>query len=241
MSAIPSISVVLPAFNESAVIADVVTRSGRALLANGVVDAEIIVVDDGSHDATAAEAQAAQAAAGVPVRVIRHSRNRGYGAALRSGFEGATRDAVWLMDSDAQFDPADLSRVLPLYSPRTAVYAYRLKRRDTLLRRANHAAFFVLVRALFGPSVHDVNCAFKLFPRELGVGLEAAGAVISTELVLRTRRSGYLVAEIGVPHYPRTAGKATGANPRVVLLAFVELWRLWRRRGSLQMAKRPAA
>ncbi len=237
----PSISAVLPAFNEAAIIASVVTRTGEALRANGVTTSEIIVVDDGSSDATSAEATAAAITAGVPVRVVPHARNRGYGAALRTGFEAAKYDAVWLMDSDGQFDPADLSRVLPHYASDTAVYCYRKRRRDTLMRRANHTAFFWLVRILLGPSVHDVNCAFKLFPRPLGVGLEADGAVISTELVLRTRRTGYRVVEVGVPHYPRTSGKATGANPAVVLRAFAELFRLWRRRGGLASAVQPPA
>jgi hypothetical protein len=103
-----------------------------------------------------------------------------------------------------------------------------------VLRRANHVAFFTLVRALFGPSIRDVNCAFKLFPRRLGVGLRSAGAMISTELALRARHLGYQIVEVSVPHYPRTAGIATGANPRVVARAFAELWQLRRDPVSLR-------
>ena len=127
------------------------------------------------------------------------------------------------MDSDGQFDPNDLSLLLRHYGSRTAVFGYRLNRQDTVMRRANHAAFFSLVRMVYGKTATDVNCAFKLFPAELGKGLHAEGAIISTELILRTRHHGYNIAEVGVPHYPRLAGKATGANPKVVARAFAEL------------------
>lgn len=220
----PSISVVLPAFNEEAVIADVVRRTTRALASAGVSDAEIVVVDDGSTDRTGERAQAA--AAEIPVRIVRHRHNRGYGAALRSGFDAATRQAIWLMDADGQFNPADLPLLLDRYRHDTLVAGNRRRRRDPWMRRLNHACFFLVVRGLFGRTVGDVNCAFKLFPRPLGAGLSAEGAVISTELVLRARESGYQIVEVDVPHHPRRSGRATGANWRVVARAFVEVVRL---------------
>jgi glycosyltransferase involved in cell wall biosynthesis len=221
----PSISAVLPAYNEEAVIAETVRRTVSALTGLGVADFEILVIDDGSSDATAARASTAEAPA-RHVRVVSHPRNRGYGAALRTGFEAATREAVFLMDSDGQFDPAEITRLLALYGPDRVVCGYRIRRKDTWVRRFYHKAFFGLVRLGFGPTVRDVNCAFKLFPRAVGRGLHADGALVSTELLVRARRSGYRLMDVGVHHYPRTTGRATGANIGVVLRAFRELWQL---------------
>ncbi|MGA8360012.1 MAG: glycosyltransferase family 2 protein, partial [Candidatus Dormiibacterota bacterium] len=160
------------------------------------------------------------------VRVVSHHRNRGYGAALRTGFEAATCDAVFLMDSDGQFDPTEISRLLALYGRDRVVCGHRIRRKDTWARRFYHKAFFGLVRLGFGPTVRDVNCAFKLFPRAVGRGLHADGALVSTELLVRARRSGYRLMDVGVHHYPRTTGRATGADIGVVLRAFRELWQL---------------
>ncbi|MCA1683059.1 MAG: glycosyltransferase family 2 protein, partial [Actinobacteria bacterium] len=164
----PSVTAVLPAFNEGAVIEAVVRRTAAALRSCGVERFEIVVVDDGSVDSTA-ELVNSLAREGLAVRVVAHESNRGYGAALRTGFAAAAHDAVWLMDSDEQFDPDDLRRLLPHYASDTAVMGYREHRRDPWLRRANHMAFFGLVRLLFGATVRDVNCAFKLFPRAVGL------------------------------------------------------------------------
>jgi glycosyltransferase involved in cell wall biosynthesis len=233
-----SISAVLPAFNEEAVIAGVVLETAEALkrLAGHF---EIVVVDDGSHDATAD--RASHAAPGAEVRVISHRVNRGYGAALRTGFDAARCDAVWLMDADGQFDPSDLRLVLPHYGPDRVVAGYRINRQDGATRRASNLAFFGVVRLLFGRTVSDVNCAFKLFPAAVGRGLRCDGAMISTELLLRAQTSGYRLVEVGVRHHPRRAGHATGSDPRVVMRAFRELWRLRRNPSLLGTVAPPGA
>ena len=231
-----SISAVLPAFNEEAVIGDVVAQAAGVLAAS-VARYEIIVVDDGSGDATGDRALAAA----DNVRVLTHDTNRGYGAALRTGFDAATCEAVWLMDGDGQFDPAELGRLLALYGPDRVVAGYRLDRQDGTLRRAYNLAFFGVVRALFGRTVSDVNCAFKLFPAEVGRGLRCDGAMVSTELLLRAQQSGYRLVEVGVHHRPRRAGRATGADPRVVARAFAELVRLRRHPSLLGTVTPPVA
>src|SRR5437588_12577076 len=130
----PSVSAVLPAYNESAGIGEVVPRAARALTRLGVPNPQIIVVDDGSRDGTA-DAARQGATPGVALDVIAHDVNRGYGAALRTGFDAAERDAVWLMDSDGQFDPDDLERLLPHYQPDRMVVGYRIRRNDPVIRR----------------------------------------------------------------------------------------------------------
>jgi glycosyltransferase involved in cell wall biosynthesis len=231
MNMTPSITVVLPAYNEVQVIGNVVQRTASALRRHAASGSEIVVVDDGSTDGTAAAAGKASLD-GIPVRVISHPVNRGYGAALRTGFAAANAEAIWIMDSDGQFDPEDLKLLLPLYSRDTVVAGYRISRQDPLMRRLSNRAFFSIVRAVFGRTVRDVNCAFKLLPRAAAAGLRSEGAMISTELMERARRRGYKIAEVGVPHHPRTTGRATGANRHVVARAFWELWRMWRDRAS---------
>lgn len=232
-SALPaSLSVVLPSYNEEAIIGTTVRGVFDVLARSGVADCEVIVVDDGSADDTAHSVESLREE--FPgLRLLRHPRNLGYGAALRTGFDAATGEATVLMDSDGQFDPADILRLLEHWSPDAIVAGYRQHRSDNLMRTLNHRAFFTVVRMLFGRSLRDMNCAMKLFPTQIGQGLSADGAVISTQLVLRAQRAGYRVVEIPVRHLPRTTGSPTGANWRVVLRAFGELGRLRRDRTAL--------
>lgn len=219
------VSAVLPAFNEARVIATTVRRTHAALVDSGMEPYEIVVVDDGSTDGTGAElGLVAQELAGV--RTVGHVRNRGYGAALKTGFEAARHEAIFLMDSDGQFDPRELRLLLEHWDGRTVVCGYRARRSDPLSRRLNNRAFFAVVNTRLGRTARDVNCAFKLFPRELGQGLTSDGALISTELLLRARQAGYAIADVAVTHAPRLTGRPTGANPKVVARAFKELWAL---------------
>lgn len=217
----------LPAHNEEAVIATTLRRTHAALAATGASRYEVIVVDDGSTDGTrtACEQVAHELA---HVRVIAHASNRGYGCALRSGFDAARGSAVFLMDSDGQFDPGEIRLLLRHWDGRTLVCGERVRRRDPALRRFNNAAFFALVTMRFGSIARDVNCGFKLFPRTAASGLGARGALVSTELILLARERGYRVVDVPVSHAPRRTGAASGARPSVVLRAFAELWWLHR-------------
>ena len=217
------VSAVLPAFNEEGNLAECVARLGQALQANTAAH-EVIVVDDGSRDGTG-ELLAQLERATPTLRVVTHPHNRGYGAALRSGFEAARYEWVFVMDADNQFDPADVTRLLERSPDADIVAGYRLQRKDPLVRRLNALAFFTLVRLLFGRLVRDVNCAFKLIRRDLlrQLDLRSDGALINTELLYRARERGARVVEVPVRHFPRSSGKQTGANPRVVLRAFAEL------------------
>jgi glycosyltransferase involved in cell wall biosynthesis len=223
-----SISAVLPAYNEAAVIASTVQAVAGTLAALGA-DYEIIVVNDGSRDGTAAVLAGLQPALPA-LRVVTHPTNRGYGAALASGFDAASRELIFLTDGDRQFDVGQLAEFLPLPAEVDLYIGYRQPRADPPLRKLYGWGWNQLVRLLFGPTARDVDCAFKLFRREVWrrTGVRATGATFSAELLIKARALGYRVRERPVRHYPRPAGAPTGARPAVIARAFRELFRLKR-------------
>ncbi len=223
-----AVSAVLPAFNEAPNLPIVIVGVEKALAAC-TAEHEIVCVDDGSRDGTVDVLH--DLARRVPtLRLVRHEQNRGYGAAVRSGFAAARLPWLFLMDTDRQFDPEEFATLAAASSAADIVTGYRLQRRDSLLRRLNAWAFFTLARLLLGPLARDVNCAFKLMRTELIHGLELGsdGALINAEYLAKARRQGARVVDVPVHHYPRLEGKQTGANPRVVARAFQELIRLRR-------------
>lgn len=225
-----AVSLFFPMFNEEGNIGQAVDAA-RAALSQLAVDFEVIVVDDGSRDGTGALADRL-AAADPRVRVVHHSRNRGYGAALRSGFAAARHPLVVLVDGDNQFDLGEVRLLVDAVGANDIVSGYRLTRRDPFIRRANAFMYNRLARLLFDIPVRDVNCAFKIYRRDLLQRLlpqlRSTGALINVEILARGRKLGARVAEIGVHHYPRTAGTQTGGSPAVILRAFRELFQLAR-------------
>src|SRR5579872_2665791 len=219
-----SLSVVLPAHNEEEAIASTV-HGVIDTLATWMHDFEVIVVDDGSQDSTGMILDTI-AATHSCLRVIHHTVNQGYGAALVSGFEAVTRDLVFFMDSDGQFDIRDLEQFFPLLGEYDAVLGYRIDRQDTWMRKVNAWGWKILVGMVFGVYVRDVDCAFKLYPGEFfrEEKLETRGAMINTEILYKFTRAGYSYTQVGVHHLPRRGGKATGAKPSVILRAFRELF-----------------
>jgi glycosyltransferase involved in cell wall biosynthesis len=218
------ISVVLPAHNEEAVIAGVVANCVEAL-ARIVDDFEVIVVDDGSADRTGEIADGA-AAADPRVRVVHTVTNRGYGGALRAGFDAAGKPLVFFMDSDGQFDIGDIARLVPMAAAgNPAVIGYRERRQDPPLRLVNAWAWNRLVRWLFHFRVRDIDCAFKLYDTSLvrSLDVQASGAMINTEMLAKVFRLGIVPVEVPVRHFPRLHGQPTGANLGVIVKAFGEL------------------
>ncbi len=201
---------------------------------------EIIAVDDGSADGTAAIADGLAAAHPGVVRVVHHPVNLGYGAAVRSGLAAARYPLVCFTDGDRQFRVADLARLTDRLDKPGAdgsvpdvVVGYRIKRADPAVRLAYARAYRAALRLFFGLRVRDPDCACKLFRRGAlaDVRVESRGAFLSAELLIKIGERGGLIVEEGVPHHPRTAGRASGADPRVVLRAIKDFWslrlRLW--------------
>ena len=207
-----SLSIVLPCFNEAENVAGAVALAHEAAEKHALVH-EVIVVDDGSSDGTGPLAEAL-AAADPRLRLVSHAQNRGYGAAVRSGFAASSGDWVLLTDGDLQFDLHELQRFLAPALDHDLVAGYRIDRADPVARRAAARAWNRLMRRTFGVALRDVDCAFKLMRgdalRELP--LRCDGAMISTELVVRARRAGWRITEVGVRHRPRTAGEARAAT-----------------------------
>lgn len=218
------ITVVLPARNEQDVIEETVSRC-VAVLELIAPDYEIIIVDDGSTDRTP-ELADALCAASPRVRVVHNRPGRGYGGALMSGFAQATKPLSFFMDSDGQFDIADLSRLLTLRNAGyRVVLGYRRHRQDPFIRLVNAFGWNVLVSTLYGLRVRDVDCAFKLIDTDLirAAAVTADGAMVNTELLVKLARLGVPFVEVPVHHYPRRHGSASGANLRVIAHAFREL------------------
>lgn len=226
---VPALSFFFPAHNEAANIEALVAEALRELpsLAD---EFEIIAVDDGSRDATP-EIADRLAAADARVRVVHHEINRGYGAAVRSGLRAARYDLVSFTDGDRQFRVADLARLIERMAQPDkpdVVAGYRLKRADPFIRTAYARAYRLALNIFYRLGVRDVDCAFKLFRRAAldGVRLESGGAFMSAELLIKLRKRGRRIVEVGVPHYPRTAGSPTGAKPSVIFRAMRDFWRL---------------
>jgi len=221
------ISVVLPAHNEEAVLAATLEKC-MATLSAIAPDYEIIVVDDGSSDRTGAIAEE-YAASNPHIRVVHNRPQRGYGGALIAGFNAMTKPLAFFMDADGQFDIRDLALLLPLHEQgHRAVLGYRLHRQDSPLRKVNAWGWKLLVSTLFDLHVRDVDCAFKLYDTSLvrAVDVTAEGAMVNTEMLVKLTRMGVPFVEVPVRHYPRVHGQASGANLRVIVHAFGELFRL---------------
>ncbi len=232
----PTISVVLPAYNEEENIGQAVASAIKAMESLGA-NYEVIVVDDGSSDRTS-EVVRELMVQHPEVRLIRHPVNRGYGGALRSGFEAATGEFIFFTSSDNQYDMAEVRKLLPLIEDADLVIGYRARRQDPFIRRLFARGWNWLVNLLFGYVAKDVDCAFKLFRREVleRVPIASEGAMIDTELLVGARREGLRIREVPVSHFPRLVGKQTGARLDVILRAFRDLaffrWRLWREERS---------
>ena len=232
---VPRLSYFFPAHNEEANLAALVAEALLELprLAD---EFEIVIVNDGSRDRTREVADELTADHPGVVRAVHHPTNLGYGAALRTGFRAARHDLVAFTDGDRQFKVADLGRLtarLATGDQPDVVVGYRIKRADPVVRTVYARVYRLANLVFYGLRVRDVDCACKLFRRAAlsGIRVESGGAFFSAELLIKLRRRGTDVVEVGVPHYPRTAGSPTCAKPTVICRAVRDFWglrlRLW--------------
>jgi glycosyltransferase involved in cell wall biosynthesis len=239
-SAPPRLTFFFPAYNEEKNVAETVRRALDEVgpLVDGRI--EVLVVDDGSTDRTPELADDLAARDGR-VRV-HHQPNRGYGGALRAGFEHARGELIAFSDGDLQFDLREMERLLyRLDEPGRqvdVVIGYRIRRRDPPHRIFIAKTYNALVSVGFGLRVRDIDCAMKVFRREVFDGLPLAtdSPFLSAELLIKLRARGERIAQVGVNHFPRAAGTNTGASFRKILRTFRDMarlrWALWTRRDA---------
>ena len=224
----PGLSVFFPAYNDSGTIASLVItalHTARELTS----DFEIIIVNDGSADATAQIAD--ELARTYPeVRVVHHPRNRGYGGALRSGFQAATRELVFYTDGDAQYDPKEMAVLWAAFGDGVdLVNGYKISRSDPLHRVVIGRIYHHTVKLLFGLKVRDVDCDFRLLRRSIfqNVQLEKSSGVICLEMMKKIQDAGFRISEVPVHHYHRAYGRSQFFNFRRLAKTVVDVARLW--------------
>jgi len=230
---IEKLSVFLPAYNEEANLQRTVINVVENLQKN-VSEWEIVIVDDGSKDNTGKIADEF-AKENKKISVIHHFPNRGYGAAFKSGLYGCKYPWISLIDSDGQFDFAEINQFLVTQEKTQAdmVIGYYLGRKVSLTRKLNSKLWQLLVFLLFGLNVRDIDCGFKLISKKVVDTIphleSERGAFISSEFLIKAKKSGFTIVEIGVCHYSRRFGEATGAKLNVIVQSFIDLFKLWRK------------
>jgi glycosyltransferase involved in cell wall biosynthesis len=223
-----SISAVLPAFNEEENIETAATRMADVLRSLNLGDWEVIIVDDGSEDGTGEIADRLAANDPDHIRVFHHRPNRGYAEALKTGFTSARHQLIFYTDSDNQFDVKELKNLLPLIENADLVCGFRIYRFDPLTRLILSWGFNLLVRIIFRINVRDVDCAFKLFRREVfdKVTIESKKFFVDAEVLAKAKYYGFRMVEVGVRHYPRQAGRST-VRPSHIISTLREVANMW--------------
>jgi len=223
----PSLSIVIPAYNEEANIVAAVEEVSRVAQTLNV-DHEIILVNDGSRDRTGEVARTELAPRIPNFRLVEHFPNRGYGGALKAGFAAAAKELIAFTAADRQFKFDEITLLLDRLTPDTTlVSGWRVKRQDNFIRRMNGRGWNTVVLLLFGRTIHDIDCGFKVFRRDVlnHIHVESNGAMIDTEMLAEMRARGFKMTDVPVTHLPRTAGSPTGANLKVIFRAFRDLFK----------------
>jgi glycosyltransferase involved in cell wall biosynthesis len=224
----PGLSIFFPAYNDSGTIASLVIAARRAAQ-QLTDDFEILVVNDGSADQTL-QIATALAETYPEVRVVNHVRNRGYGGALRSGFENASKTFIFYTDGDAQYDPSELEALwAKMHDDVDLVNGYKISRSDPMHRIVIGRIYHHTVKLLFGLTVRDVDCDFRLMRRAIfdRVTLERNSGVICVEMMKKITDARFRIAEVPVHHFHRAFGRSQFFNFRRLARTAVDLGRLW--------------
>ncbi|HET8547152.1 MAG TPA: glycosyltransferase family 2 protein [Bryobacteraceae bacterium] len=225
----PSISVFFPAYNDAPSLPPLIDKT-FGVLAAVAADFEVIVVNDGSADATADILEQLRSKHGERFRIVTHRKNRGYGAALRSGFASARKDLVFYTDGDGQYDVADLPRLLAVMAPDVGlVNGCKTARHDPLHRIWLGRIYNQFARVVFGIRLRDIDCDFRLIRRSLldRIRLAATSGTVCVELVKKIELTGCRVVEVPVSHYPRQHGRSQFFRVRSLFTTFRQLLLLW--------------
>lgn len=222
-----TLSVVLPCYNEEENIAAAV-HDVEQWMKTEKISGDIIVVDDGSKDASFSILQDLQKK--VPnLKIVQHKKNGGYGIAVRSGCDSATTDWIAFMDSDGQFKAKDFNLLLPYTKDFSFVTGRRAHRADSFVRNMFGKVLGGMNVLVLGLWVRDVNCGMKMFTRDIWPTIRPTRGVeklFNTEMFLRLKRNKIPWKTVNVPHYPRLLGTPTGGSVRVIFRMFKELWDL---------------
>lgn len=230
---ISKLSVFFPAYNEEKNIGPTVEKAIK-VLREITPKWEIIVIDDGSKDRTGQIVKRLiKKYPQYDLKLITHTPNRGYGAALKSGFYHSRYQWITFTDSDGQFDFQEIKKLIKKQKETGAdlVIGYYLKRKVPIYRILGSKVWELAVWILFGLKVKDIDCGFKLIRKKVIDTIprleSERGPFISSELLIKAKRAGFKIVEEGVSHFPRREGEATGSSLKVVLSGLKDLIQFW--------------
>ncbi len=223
-----SLSIFFPCYNDNATIASLIVMAFK-VARDIAYDYEVLVVDDGSQDATR---EVLEELRGIfpKFKVIYHKKNMGYGAALRAGFKESKKDFIFYTDGDAQYDVRQLyNLVLVLTDNVDIVNGFKIKRSDSLYRVVIGRIYHRIVCFLFGIKIKDVDCDFRLMRSDIfkKIDLKYNSGIICVELIKKIQDAGFNFAQVGVNHYFRAHGKSQFFNTHRLFKVFLDIARLW--------------
>lgn len=230
---ISELSVFFPTYNEEENIEKTVEKS-VVVLGKVADNWEIIIVDDGSTDKTG-EISRKLGQKYARIRVITHKKNKGYGSSLKTGLYASRFKWITYTDSDGQFDFGEITNFIKTQQTTKAdlVIGYYLKRKVSIFRKLNTFLWKIIVYVVFRLNVRDVDTGFKLISKKVIDDIpkleSERGAFIESEMLIKAKKAGFKIVEIGVHHYPRVAGHGTGADFNVIVQSFSDLYKLWRK------------
>lgn len=229
---IPELSLFLPCYNEEKNLQNTVDKT-LPILQKVAQKWELIIVNDGSKDKTGNIAKSIQKQYPQNIKIVTHHPNRGYGAAFKSGFYTAKYQWITFIDADGQFDFNDIHKLFEVqYKTKSMVIiGYYLGRKVPFYRIWGTKVWQLAVFLLFGLRVHDIDCGFKLVNKKvidtIPQLIAERGPFISSEFLIKAKKTGFKIEQVGVHHFPRHAGDATGSKLNVIIAGFKDLFRLW--------------